>query len=498
MMQLFLPILLFAILKSFPQDDMVGSISVSEPSELSSLVIVKKEEVVEDYEERHGLEYQRKKNSFAEPYELSNMVKSDLTLNVAEVMEECEERQGGGSQRKKGKDNFVEKSDHDEDQKQTEISLKSEVFNKDEKMELSEEENIELMRATGIFHKLKSQKLSSVKKKRTLKEMLLEARKKKRLLKKTLLEENRKEAVIDADIASLIGESLPTPETFTKRRRPWMENMESTPTTPSSWPGLDDMKAGGQADIQCHECNLVFPTKESLTEQISSHHYGNFSSESSSISRSRMPSTPSQMGSSQQRSSRFSLFTDHSEPLDKDYLGGKSERSPKARSPDVKEDAAVPRAISSGAISFSQKTHNPFLPIPQQLGFPQHSNKVAPENSHPKRKIIKLMSNSSIFPNTGNVEDAAMEESEIRPEREVLAEYVTCLKKLLGTELQAGFAEALKSYRVEDSFEMLVPMLESLIVPCLNVRPTLLKDFRIFVKSKHRKQFDDFVSFCDS
>ena len=67
--------------------------------------MVMKEEVVEDYEERHGLEGQRKKNSFAEPYELSNMVKSDLTLNVAEVMEECEERQGGGSQRKKGKDN---------------------------------------------------------------------------------------------------------------------------------------------------------------------------------------------------------------------------------------------------------------------------------------------------------------------------------------------------------------------------------------------------------
>ena len=56
MMQLFLPILLFAILKSFPQDDMVGSSSVSEPDELSSLVMVKKEEVVEDYEERHGLE----------------------------------------------------------------------------------------------------------------------------------------------------------------------------------------------------------------------------------------------------------------------------------------------------------------------------------------------------------------------------------------------------------------------------------------------------------
>ena len=475
---------------------MAGSSSVSEPDELSSLVMVKHEEVVEDYEERWGLEGQRKKNRFAMPSELSNMVKSDLTLNLAEVMEEYEERQGGGSQRKTGKDNFVEKSDHDEDQKQTENSLNNEVFNKDEKMELSEEENIELMRATGIFHKLKSQKLSSVKRKRTLKEMLLEARKKKRLLKKTLLEENRKEAVIDADIASLIGESLLTPETFTKRRRPWMENME--PTTTSSWPGLDDMKAGGQADIQCHECNLVFPTKESLTEHISSHHYGNCSSESSSILRSRMPSTHSQTGSSQQRTSCFSLFTDHGELLDKDYLRGKSERSPKARSPDVKEDAAVPRAISSGAISFSQKTHNPFLQIPQQLGFPQHSNKVAPENSHPKRKIIKLMSNSSIFPNTGNVEDAAMEESEIRPEREVLAEYVTCLKKLLGTELQAGFAEALKSYRVEDSFEMLVPMLESLIVPCLNVRPTLLKDFRLFVKSKHRKQFDDFVSFCDS
>ena len=127
MMQLFLPILLFAILKSFPQDAMAGSSSVSEPSELSSLVMVKKEEVVEDYEERQGFEGQRKKNSFAEPSELSNMVKSDLTLNVAEVMEECEERQGGGSQRKKGKDNFVEKSDHDEDQKQTEISLKTHI-----------------------------------------------------------------------------------------------------------------------------------------------------------------------------------------------------------------------------------------------------------------------------------------------------------------------------------------------------------------------------------
>ena len=119
-------------------------------------------------------------------------------------------------------------------------------------------------------------------------------------------------------------------------------------------------------------------------------------------------------------------------------------------------------------------------------------------NTAPKRKKIKLMSNPSFFPTSASVEEAAKEETEIRPgggrpDREVLSEYVTGLKKLLGKELQAGFAKAIKAYKVEETFEVLVPMLESLIVPNMKVKPTLLKDFRIFVKSNHKSQFDAFL-----
>ena len=195
-------------------------------------------------------------------------------------------------------------------------------------------------------------------------------------------------------------------------------------------------------------------------------------------------------------------------PLAKDYVG--SENFLDVHYPAVKADS-LPRAsdiysTSSSAISFSrgayqnqQKTPAPLLPIPHQQALSQHANKVALQGGStaaPKRKKIKLMSNPSLFPTTASVEEAANDE-EIRPggrpDKEVLVEYVTGLKKLLGKELQAGFAKALKAYKAEDTFEVLVPMLESLIVPNIKVQPTLLKDFRIFVKSNHRKQFDAFL-----
>ena len=80
-----------------------------------------------------------------------------------------------------------------------------------------------------------------------------------------------------------------------------------------------------------------------------------------------------------------------------------------------------------------------------------------------------------------------------RPESEMLVEYVTGLKKLLGKELLAGFTKALKAYKTEDIFGVLVPMLESVIVPNMKVQPTLLKDFRTFVKKNHRNEFDAFL-----
>ena len=192
-------------------------------------------------------------------------------------------------------------------------------------------------------------------------------------------------------------------------------------------------------------------------------------------------------------------------PMAKDYLeAGNS--SFKASYPEAKMDA-VPRAsdifsTSSRAISFSRGAYQnhqktPLLPIPHQLALSQHSNKVDTGNTAPKRKKIKLVSNPSLFPTSASVTEAAKEENEIkpgeRPEREILSGYVTGLKMLLGEELHAGFKKAVKSYKVEDTFGTLVPMLESLIVPNLKTKPTLLKDFRIFVKSKHRDQFDAFL-----
>ena len=36
--------------------------------------------------------------------------------------------------------------------------------------------------------------------------------------------------------------------------------------------GLEDLEVEDREDIQCYECNLSFPTEESLTEHISSHY----------------------------------------------------------------------------------------------------------------------------------------------------------------------------------------------------------------------------------
>jgi len=200
-------------------------------------------------------------------------------------------------------------------------------------------------------------------------------------------------------------------------------------------------------------------------------------------------------------------------PLAKDYLGSKSETRAinafyNASKPDELPRASDIYSTSSGAISFSRGAYQnqqkapapaPLLPIPHQQALSQHARKLAVQGSTvPKRKKIKLMSNPSLFPTTATVEEAAKEDCEIkpgggRPDREVLSEYVTGLKKLLGKELQAGFAKAIKAYKMEDTFEVLVPMLESLIVPNIKVKPTLLKDFRIFVKSNHKSQFDAFL-----
>ena len=70
---------------------------------------------------------------------------------------------------------------------------------------------------------------------------------------------------------------------------------------------------------------------------------------------------------------------------------------------------------------------------------------------------------------------------------------MTGLKKLLGKEFLTGFTKAIRAYKAQDTFGVLVPMLESLIVPNMKVQPTLLKDFRTFVKSNHRREFDVFL-----
>jgi len=191
-------------------------------------------------------------------------------------------------------------------------------------------------------------------------------------------------------------------------------------------------------------------------------------------------------------------------PLAKDYVGSENFLEVHRR-PAVQTDS-VPRAsdiysTSSSAISFSRGAYQnqqktPLLPIPHQLALSQHANKVAVQGSTaPKRKKIKLMSNPSLFPTTATVEEAANGEIRPggRPESEMLVEYVTGLKKLLGKELLAGFTKALKAYKTEDIFGVLVPMLESVIVPNMKVQPTLLKDFRTFVKKNHRNEFDAFL-----
>ena len=145
-----------------------------------------------------------------------------------------------------------------------------------------------------------------------------------------------------------------------------------------------------------------------------------------------------------------------------------------------------------------QKTPaTPLLPIPHQLGLTQHTKNVTVHGSTaPKRKRIRLMSNPSLFPTTATVEEAANGEIRPggRPENEKLVEDVTGLKKLLGKELLVGFTKALRAYKAQDTFGVLVPMLESLIVPNMKVQPTLLKDFRTFVKKNHRNEFDAFFA----
>ena len=159
----------------------------------------------------------------------------------------------------------------------------------------------------------RSQKISASKKKRALEKMLLEASKKKRALKKKLLESSLKKRTLKkmleeskkkVNIASLVGESIPAPETFTNRKRPIAGSVDlelaskSTPPSSSSLISLENLEAEDQADIQCYGCDLPFPSEESLL-------LPNRSSGSRMVTistlKSRMPSIASQAGSSQQR-----------------------------------------------------------------------------------------------------------------------------------------------------------------------------------------------------
>ena len=159
----------------------------------------------------------------------------------------------------------------------------------------------------------RSHKISASKKKRALEKMLLEASKKKRALKKKLLESSLKKRTLKkmleeskkkVNIASLVGESIPAPETFTNRKRPIAGSVElelaskSTPPSSSSLISLENLEAEDQADIQCYGCDLPFPTEESLF--LPNRSTGS-SLVTTSISKSRMPSISSQAGSSQQR-----------------------------------------------------------------------------------------------------------------------------------------------------------------------------------------------------
>ena len=143
--------------------------------------------------------------------------------------------------------------------------------------------------------------LEASKKKKALKKKLLEASLKKRALKMMFLEESKKEAK-DANMASLVGGSIPAQKTFTKRKRPCTGSADleltskSRPTSSSSLTSLEDLEAEGQADVQCYGWDLPFPTEESLLLPN-----GSSSMTTMSTLRSRMPSIPGHAGSSQQR-----------------------------------------------------------------------------------------------------------------------------------------------------------------------------------------------------
>ena len=190
-------------------------------------------------------------------------------------------------------------------------------------------------------------------------------------------------------------------------------------------------------------------------------------------------------------------------PQTKDYLVGAKAGKPVES--DSMQRASDIYSTSSSAIGFSRGTYQNEqnaptrtapLPIPHQLAASQHSKRMDRENSAPKRKRIKLLSNPSIFPTSASVEETSKELSEIRPgqrpEKEVLANYVMGLKKFLGKEMPQ-FIKTIRAYKSDGDFEELTNMVESLIVPHLKVQPSLLKDFKTFVKSEDKDKFQAFL-----
>ena len=73
--------------------------------------------------------------------------------------------------------------------------------------------------------------------------------------------------------------------------------------------------------------------------------------------------------------------------------------------------------------------------------------------------------------------------------RKTATKYVNMLKRTVSSEEFSEFAVAVKKYKLENDFSVLVPILEKVIMKNFN----LVNDFRVFVKKYHDTQFNDFI-----
>ena len=143
------------------------------------------------------------------------------------------------------------------------------------------------------------------------------------------------------------------------------------------------------------------------------------------------------------------------------------------------------------------------------IGFTSSSNQLRPSSSNtagccsstasqPRKKKIRLMTNSSAFPSSEAVEGEAVivpgeADDRVAPGAEVLEDskkYVRSLKLLLSPGEMSQFRAAVTAYKVAREFGAVVGLLEGV----MSRHTTLLRGFKTFLRKEHYSQFENFCA----